>query len=171
MKLIVGLGNPGSEYTKTRHNTGFVVVERLAIVKEAGWQKQEKFGAEVARAGEVLLVKPQTFMNASGKTVSKLANFYKIAAEDIYIVHDDLDLRMGDYKIQEGVGPKVHNGVESVERELGLKNFWRVRVGIDNRGEIRIAGEDYVLANFSTEEEEKLKEVVEKIVEELKNVG
>ena len=118
--------------------------------------------------GKLILAKPMTFMNDSGLAVQKLAAFYKLPATDIYVIHDDLDIGLGAYKIQKGIGPKVHNGVNSIEEKLGTKEFYRVRVGVDNReGENRIPGEDYVLQNFRKEEKKVLKEKIDIIVEEL----
>ena len=120
MKLVVGLGNPGEKYKNTRHNVGFMVIDELEKHKDD--------------LGKVMLVKPMKFMNKSGDVVARIKNFHKIGLDDVYVVHDDLDIRLGEYKIQKGVGPKVHNGVNSVEQELGSKEFWRVRVGVDGRG-------------------------------------
>lgn len=176
MKLFVGLGNPGKKYEKTRHNVGWMVVEALASKMANGkWQmangetekfKNEKqFHAETLKFDDVLLVKPQTFMNSSGKTVKAIADFYKIKLDDIYIIHDDLDIKLGEYKIQKGKGPKVHYGVNSIEAELGEKDFWRVRVGIENRDpENRIHGEIYTLQAFEEGEEAQLKRVLDEII-------
>ncbi len=166
MKMIVGLGNPGEKYAKNRHNAGFMVIDKLLAV---GWES--KFEAMVCKVGDTLLVKPQTFMNRSGDSVSEIVNFYKVSADDLIVVHDDLDIRLGEYKIQKGVGPKVHNGLTSVEERLGKIDFWRVRVGVDNRpmanGEWRMAGEDYVLADFTSEEKAVLDKVIKIIVDEI----
>lgn len=172
MKLIIGLGNPGEQYKNNRHNVGFMAIDKLLARMQrdsstsVGMTSNTRFKAEVARVGEYIFAKPQTFMNASGQAVSKIKNFYKIGDDDIYLIHDDLDIRLGDYKIQKAVGPKVHNGVESVEKELGTKDFWRVRMGVDNRAE-KIPGDEYVLSNFSSEEKEKLAGVLDKVVDEL----
>ncbi len=162
MKLVVGLGNPGETHANNRHNVGFMVVDRLA--KEAGWES--KFEALILKARDYLLVKPQTFMNRSGEVVAKLANFYKVATDDLMVIHDDLDIRLGEYKIQKGVGPKVHNGLTSVEERLGTANFWRLRIGVDNRptGQARTPGEEYVLADFLPEEKAIVDGVIEKVV-------
>jgi len=182
MRLVVGLGNPGEKYKDTRHNLGFVVVDKLAqkIFKYPNyqiieWKESKKFACYLLHTTDHILVKSTTFMNESGKAVSSLTNFYKLPSTDIYVVHDDLDIKLGEYKIQLGVGPKVHGGINSIEQELGTKEFWRVRLGIDNRNnelgimnkELRIKGEDYVLQNFTNEEKEIRDRVVEKIVGEL----
>ena len=107
-------------------------------------------------------------MNDSGLAVSKIANFYKIALGDIYVIHGDLDLRLGEYKIQKGVGPKLHYGIASIEEKLGSKDFWRVRVGIDSRTvENRLSGEEYVLQNFNEQEEEVFEATLERLTDEL----
>ena len=150
MKIIVGLGNPGREYENTRHNTGFLVLEKLKnrLIKfqipnskqtqSSKFQFSKRFGAEVCQKGDVLLVKPQTYMNESGKSVAAILRFYKVDPKDLWVVHDDLDIVFGDYKIHFGRGPKIHNGVNDIEERLGTEEFWRVRVGVDSRGrEIR----------------------------------
>ena len=171
MKLIVGLGNPGEVHANNRHNVGFMVVDRLAG-EGADWAS--KFDSLIVKSGEAVLAKPLTFMNRSGEAVAKLINFYKVDVADLVVVHDDLDIRLGEYKIQKGVGPKVHNGLTSVEEQLGTANFWRLRVGVDNRpvGEARIPGDEYVLTDFLPEEEKTIEEAVGKAVGELvKNTG
>lgn len=155
MYLIVGLGNIGEEYEKTRHNAGFKFVDKLA--------GEEQF------LKNFTLVKPQTMMNDSGRAVQKMMNFYKLGIEDVVVVHDDLDIAFGEYKIQKDKGPKVHNGVLSVEQCLGRTDFWRVRIGIDNRqpGVNYGTGADYVLSNFSKQEVKDLDVLFEEIVKEL----
>ncbi len=153
MKLIVGLGNPGAKYKDNRHNVGYMVLDKLHNSKE------------------VKLSKSDTFMNESGVAVKKEMNFYKLEVEDLVVIHDDLDIRLGEYKIDMARGPKQHNGVTSVEKELGTKDFLRVRVGVDNRdqsAEFRVPGERYVLEDFTEEERVVLDGVIEKIVDELK---
>lgn len=135
MVAVVGLGNVGGKYKDTRHNVGFMFID--AFPQFSG----------------VITLKPDTMMNASGKAVKKLADSYKLLPADIYVIHDDLDLPLGEYKIQFGKGPKVHNGVNSVEESLGTEKFWRVRIGVDNRDpDNRVNGEGYVLQKFSSEE-------------------
>lgn len=153
MKAVVGLGNVGQKYVKTRHNAGFMFVDALS--------------SDVGKG--VVLLKPDTMMNSSGKAVSKLVNFYKIELNNLYVAHDDLDLKLGEYKIQMGIGPKVHNGVNSVEQSLGTDKFWRVRIGIDNRDSgNRMTGEDYVLQNFTKEEKKIVEKVISQAALELK---
>src|SRR3990167_683179 len=158
MKLVVGLGNPGEAHANNRHNVGFMVVDKIAEFRsqnsEIRWET--KFEGLICKFERVLLVKPQMFMNRSGEVVTKIANFYKVTIDDLVVIHDDLDIRLGEYKIQKGVGPKVHNGLTSVEEQLGTANFWRLRVGVDNRlpGHARVPGDEYVLSDFTAEEKE-----------------
>lgn len=174
MKLIVGLGNPGEKYQHNRHNVGFMVADCLAAMVEGGvWREESKFKAQVIKTASYILVKPSTFMNESGKSVSMIARFYQVKYADLYIVHDDLDIELGSYKIQHAKGPRIHYGVNSVEAELGTEDFWRVRVGVENR-EIRgnkgVAGEKYSLQDFSQEESRVVERVIEKVVDELKRM-
>ena len=174
MKLIVGLGNPGEKYSKNRHNVGFVVVEELArqypSTPVLQFSSNKKFNCEIVQTKELILAKPQTFMNDSGVVVAALANFYKIVPSDIYIVHDDLDISLGSYKIQHGKGPKVHNGLRSVEEKLGTDKFFNVRVGVENRevrGNRGIPGMVYSLQDFTSEERVVIEKVVNDICKEL----
>lgn len=171
MKLIAGLGNPGDKYYQTRHNIGFVVVDRLSQkIGAPDWTKSRKFQAEFTNKDDFFLAKPQTFMNESGKAVKKLVSHYKIDTKDTWIVHDDLDISLGEYKIQKAKGPRKHKGVDSVEKELGKEGFWRVRVGVDNRGEERTPGEKYVLQRFREHELVIMESKVDKIVDRLINI-
>jgi len=167
IKLIVGLGNIGKEYVNTRHNAGFMAIEKLLAGQIA--RPDSKFEAEVFKAGEMLLCKPTTFMNDSGRAVRKIMDFYKLSTEDVAIIHDDLDIELGEYKIQKGVGPKVHNGVTSVEQALGTKDFLRVRLGINNRSESGFGGSgaDYVLTRFTSDELEIIGDTIEEAMDEL----
>ena len=171
MKLIVGLGNPGEKYEKNRHNAGFVVVSSLAAKLEMGkWEIDKKSNSMVSKNSTLVLAKPQTFMNDSGVAVSQLARFYKINHEDVYIIYDDLDIALGEYKIQSDKGPKVHNGLSSVREQLGSNGFWHVRVGVENRtlrGNTGIPGVVYSLQNFLPDEKIVFDQVVSKIVEEI----
>lgn len=172
IKLIVGLGNVGERYCRTRHNVGFMVVDDLAEKWDLKWEGDRKFAVlrvqKKTENTEIILAKPQTMMNGSGKAVSSLAAYYKIDPADIYVVHDDLDISLGEYKIQKGKGPKEHKGLLSIYKELGTKDFWHVRTGVDNRdSESRIAGEDYVLMNFTGKELETFEIVKGKVVSEL----
>ena len=167
MKLIVGLGNIGKEYENTRHNVGFLAVDKLLAGKET--RSDTKFEAEICKVGDMLLCKPTTFMNESGRAVRKIMDFYKLSVNDVVIIHDDLDIDFGEYKIQKGVGPKVHNGVNSVEQYLGGKDFLRLRVGINNRDKNTFggSGSDYVLSRFTTEEQEEITDLLDEACDEL----
>lgn len=167
MKIVVGLGNIGDRYRLTRHNVGFRVVERLASGESFREDKAQE--AYICKKGNVLLVKPATFMNDSGRAVRKIMDFYRISAKDLVLVHDDLDIELGDYKIQLGKGPKVHNGVSSVESTVQTSDFWRLRIGVDSRTLRRFdgSGADYVLSNFSSDDEEVLEDVIEESCDEL----
>jgi len=175
MKLIVGLGNPGDKYSNNRHNVGFMVLDELASreIPNTNFQFTNKFQASIIQTKEFILVKPQTFMNDSGVAVAAICHFYKIDLKDLYIVHDDLDIKLGDYKIQFGKGPQVHNGLLSVEEKLGTDQFWNARVGVENRevrGNKGVPGVVYSLQDFSEEESKVVEGVVDKIVDELRRV-
>ncbi|MBI2042670.1 MAG: aminoacyl-tRNA hydrolase [Candidatus Nealsonbacteria bacterium] len=137
MKLIIGLGNPGKKYEKTRHNFGFLAIDEL--------QKQTPKDA--------ILLKPDTFMNKSGKAVKEKAAYYKIKPQDIWVIHDDIDLPLGEYKISRGQGSAGHKGVQSIIDELGTKDFNRIRLGICPASGKPSNVEDFVLQKFTAEEE------------------
>lgn len=134
MKLIVGLGNPGRRYQGTRHNIGFMVLDGLlqdlTPVGKTVWKTDKKTNSLVAKVGEVVLAKPQTMMNASGFAVAKLAGFYKVRPDNVWVVHDDLDLPLGKIKIKLSGGSAGHKGIESIIQQLGSDQFVRFRLGI-----------------------------------------
>lgn len=134
MKLLVGLGNPGSKYAETRHNVGFRFLDLLARTEGLRFEATPRFRAETARwdspAGSVLLVKPQTFMNDSGESVGALARYYQVDAQDIIIIYDDLDLPVGKLRIKTGGGHGGHNGLRSIHTHLGSADYVRVKIGI-----------------------------------------
>lgn len=173
--LIIGLGNPGKEYKKTRHNVGFMFLDFLnKYLKFEDFTHEDKFNGMVSISNfeniKMILVKPLTYMNNSGETVVKVKNYYKIDTDNIFVIHDDLDIDFSEYKIQFTKGPRQHNGLLSIENHLGTSNFYKVRIGIEKRGELRnvISGKDYVLSNFSNDETELLeKEVFENIKNDL----
>jgi PTH1 family peptidyl-tRNA hydrolase len=158
IKLIVGLGNPGREYEATRHNAGFWWVDELVRKHSANFRADSKFHGLVARAAlhghEVHLLKPQTFMNVSGRAVGAVAQFYKIEPAQILVVHDELDLPPGGAKLKLGGGPGGHNGLKDIIAHLGTRDFWRLRVGIGHPGE-RAEVVNYVL-NVPRKEEQVL---------------
>jgi peptidyl-tRNA hydrolase, PTH1 family len=167
MYLIVGLGNPGEDYEKTRHNAGFLFINKLAGKDK--FTVDKKMEAEVLKRGEIVLAKPYTFMNDTGRSVRRIVNFYKLGIENVIIVHDDLDLAFGEFKVQKDKGPKVHNGLKSVEQYLGRTDFLRVRMGIDNRqpGVSYGTGADYVLSKMSKEELKELDVSMDEAIKEL----
>ncbi len=177
MILIVGLGNPGEKYKKTRHNIGFRVIDEF-------WQKQnfpefsfsKKFSALISETvlnGEkIILAKPQTFMNNSGQTVKSLIDFYKITKSNLIVIHDDLDLFLGKIKIAEDSRSAGHKGVQSIIDELGAKNFTRFRLGIkpqQHHGLVR-GTENFVLEKFTKDEEKIVKQIIKQTVNEIETV-
>lgn len=173
MKLVVGLGNPGEKYKNSRHNAGYLVVDQLKT-RISNFQfprpKATKF------SNQLKIFKSDKFMNESGSCIDVLLHEYKVDLSNLYVIHDDLDIPLGSFKIQFGVGPKVHNGVNSVEEALGTKEFWRVRVGVDNRkSDDRTLGEDYVLQDFTNEErsilDKTIKEACKKLATSLTNTN
>ncbi len=163
MRIIAGLGNPGPRYERTRHNIGFMVVDALADRHGLRFGPQ-KFGAITARgriAGqEVLLAKPLTFMNLSGRALAPLLAFHKLAPADLLVVHDDLDLAFGRLQIRERGGDGGHNGLRSIIAELGDPGFLRLRVGIGRPPDGRQDPADYVLSPFAPEEVPALEAVI-----------
>lgn len=172
MKLIVGLGNPGEKYTKNRHNVGFMFVDFLvkeltgSRVNEFKFNKylqseivlldDSRYTLHVSRLAlhDLLLVKPQTFMNHSGRAVSACVTRFALhVSHDLIVIHDDLDIPFGKFKIQTGTGPQLHNGIDSINANLKTHDYLRIRIGVDARPpENRINGEDYVLQDFTEEE-------------------
>lgn len=154
IRLIVGLGNPGRQYEKTRHNAGFLFLDRLVEDSAASWVDESRFRGLVASchvAGrKVFLLKPQTYMNKSGEAVGKVARYYQIAPEEILVVHDELDFDEGIVKIKKGGGHAGHNGLRDIIAHLGCKDFARLRVGIGRPSNGKAVA-DYVLSNFSRE--------------------
>lgn len=170
-RLIVGLGNPGAEYRDTRHNAGFMLVDRLAERWGCGWRMEKKFFAEVAEGrqagGRVLLAKPQTFINLSGKAVAELVQFYKVGTADVLVALDDADLPLGTLRLRPEGSPGGHHGLESVEQHLGSRAYARLKLGIARpASEARdIAG--HVLGRFSREEHLLWEKVLQRAVEQV----
>jgi len=130
IRLVAGLGNPGRAYERTRHNAGYWFVDALAARLGASFSSQAKFAGDVARDGELRLVKPSTYMNESGRSVGALARFLSIAPAEILVVHDELDLPAGTVKLKLGGGVAGHNGLKDVRAHLATADFWRLRLGI-----------------------------------------
>lgn len=183
MYLIVGLGNPGEKYLKSRHNAGFIVCDGLA----SQWEYDKYADADVSKSGDIIVVKPQTFMNNSGTSVKVLAKKYSIVPQHIIVIHDDIDLPFGGTKIVFASGPGGHNGVRSIIDQLGTNEFVRVKVGIaptDTEGRAtkpkpgflqsqKSAVAKYVLKDFSTADMNtfrtrmpEMKDIIETIVRE-----
>ncbi len=165
MKLFVGLGNPDTKYEKNRHNVGFMVIDALAANNHAPkWSK--KFQGEVTEItleGEkVLLLKPQTYMNLSGKSVQAAMAFYKLKPEDITVFHDELDIAVGEIRTKTGGGHAGHNGLRDIDAQIG-KNYHRVRIGIDHPGH-KDAVSGYVLHDFSKAEREQIDTLIDGII-------
>lgn len=183
MKLIVGLGNVGIKYQNTRHNIGFRLLDQLKLTfgQAAGYtvddfKKELKFKAAIAHVrgnqGQIkyLLVKPSSMMNLSGLSVALLLKFYKLNPEqDLVVIFDDLDIKLGSYKIDRKKSPKTHKGVSSVVTHIYTNNFVKVRIGIDNRlSQSRVPGDVYVLDDFTREEENLIeKEVFPRLLKDL----
>ena len=170
LHLIVGLGNPGAAYAQTRHNAGFLLVEKLAANWKSGWTNEKKFQARVARAerggNKVLLAEPQTFMNLSGEAVGALVQFYQLPLEKSLVVVDDADLPLGEIRLRPAGGSGGHHGLESVAQHLGAKNYARLRIGIGRKDEARqITG--HVLGVFSAAENVLLEKVLERAAGQL----
>lgn len=162
--LVVGLGNPGSQYAKTRHNLGFMVADLLAGRIGAQFKVHKRSGAEVVtgRLGHrpVILAKPRTYMNESGRQVGPLASFYSVAPADVIVVHDELDIDFGRIRLKLGGGEGGHNGLRSIANALGTKNFQRVRVGV-GRPPGRKDPAAFVLETFSSTERPEVPTICE----------
>ncbi len=183
MKLIVGLGNPGEKFKYTRHNIGFMVVEKLVkdrlslLPSLKAWKKDEKFAAEICKIDDTFVIKPQTYMNLAGLAVAKVATFYKILTSDIWVVHDDIDLPLGKIRIRRGGASAGHHGIDSIMKSLGKSDFVRFRLGI-GRGKLdkphtadhnlhRREVEKFVVSLFREEEVTEEKHLIKKASEAL----
>lgn len=164
IQLIVGLGNPGSEYIDTRHNAGFWWVDQISAETSSKLSSEAKFFGSAGRlrlaSHETWLLKPSTFMNASGRAVGALATFYKIPAEAILVVHDELDLAPGSVKLKRGGGHGGHNGLKDIAAHLGTADFWRLRLGIGHPGE-RNAVVNYVLHAPLRDEMQQIEQTID----------
>lgn len=168
IRLIVGLGNPGREYERTRHNAGFWLLERFAVREGIALRKDAKFSALVGRHEQsgTWLVMPQTFMNLSGRSVFLLAGFFKIAAPEILVAHDELDFAPGVARLKQGGGVAGHNGLRDIAARVGSPEFWRLRIGIGHPGE-RSAVADYVLGKPVPQDREAIDESIGKALDVL----
>jgi len=168
IRLIAGLGNPGPDYETTRHNAGFWLADHLADDLRATFALEKSFFGMVAKArhagDSVLLVKPITYMNRSGQAVGALARFYKLAPEQVLVLHDELDLLPGQVKLKQGGGHAGHNGLKDIQAALGSPNFWRLRIGIGHPRTLGLAQQvaDFVLHPPRRDEQPAIDEVIQR---------
>jgi peptidyl-tRNA hydrolase, PTH1 family len=166
IRLIAGLGNPGPEYAETRHNIGFLVVDRVAAQLGSTWERSTKWDAVTAKSDEVLLVKPMSFMNRSGHPLLAVAQFYKIAPQELLVVLDDFALPLGRIRIRPDGGTGGHNGLESIIVQFGSDQIPRLRVGIGTAP--RDGGVDYVLGRFFEEEMPLVRSTIDRAADAVK---
>ncbi|MGR6807763.1 aminoacyl-tRNA hydrolase [Sphaerotilus natans] len=170
IRLLVGLGNPGPEYEATRHNAGFWWIDTVARRLGAHLSADKAYHGLVARvnrpAGPIWLIEPQTYMNLSGKSVAPLARFFRIAPEEILVVHDELDVLPGQMKLKQGGSAAGHNGLKDIQAQLGSPAFWRLRLGIGHPGDrAEVAG--YVLRKPPASERELIEGCIDRSMEAL----
>ncbi len=175
MKIVVGLGNPGIKYEFTRHNTGFRIVDHLALSIETEFKEVKSYYSLISRGmindHKLILVKPQTFMNLSGRAVSKVVSYYKISLRDLLIVYDDLNLELGQLRIRKEGSAGGHKGMESIMQYLHSEDIPRLRIGVRNPfTNFNFDCASYVLSNFKHDEEDKIKETIKLSTEAIKTV-
>ena len=176
-KILVGLGNPEKRYEQTRHNAGFMALERLAEANGLEWKENKRFNSLVATRGQTLLLKPQTYMNNSGLAVRAALSYYKLLPKSLLstkkdsdlnevltVIHDDLDIPLGKYKISTDSRSAGHNGVQSIIDHLKTKNFKRIRIGILTELKNKMPGEKFVLDNFRKDEIKTIFTIIKKIL-------
>ena len=171
MILVIGLGNPGREYENTRHNIGFLTLDKLAASADILIEKkkhQALLGQGFISGKKVLLAKPQTYMNLSGRAVLEITNYYANQIEDLLVIHDDLDLPFGQLRFKQGGGTGGHNGLKSIEACLNSREFDRLKLGIGRPKHEKIEVKDHVLQQFSSAEKEELEEVIKRAEEGVK---
>ena len=161
-RLLVGLGNPGREYRDTRHNVGFMILDQLASSARAAWRAETRWQAEVSRAGDVFLVKPLTYMNLSGEAATAVAGFYKIPADQILVILDDMALPLGKLRLRPGGSAGGHNGLQSILDHFGTSNIARLRLGIGGAEPGQAVG--HVLGRFALEEKAVLAQSLDRAV-------
>ena len=160
MKLIVGLGNIGEKYCFTRHNAGFMVLDKLALDKGFSFREESKLKCFLAKSGDIIYIKPTTFMNLSGEAVRAVMDYYKIDVKDLLIIYDDIALDLGRMRFRANGSDGGHNGIKSIIKHVGTKEFDRLKIGIGPQP--NIPSENNVLQNFPKEQLEELKEVLKK---------
>ena len=161
MIAICGIGNPGTQYELTRHNVGFMTLDKLAEELELTWEYKEAFNAEIAKAGEYMLIKPQTYVNLSGQAIGEVMNYYKIETEGLWVVADDADLPLGKINVKFGGSDAGHNGIKSIDVMMGI-GYWRLRIGIGKASAGSLA--DHVLAKFTDAQQFALTSVIDQSV-------
>lgn len=169
MKIIVGLGNPEKKHEKTRHNLGFSFLDFLENSQEfPEFENSQRFEALTSKKGDWILVKPQTYMNLSGKAIRNILDFYKLSSEDVLVVHDDIDIEAGKYKLTFDSSSAGHNGIKDIIEKLGTQKFSRVRIGIKNES-LRNPYDpaDFVLQNFEEKELKNIQALFPKIEKEI----
>lgn len=157
MKLIAGLGNIGDKYCFTRHNAGFMVLDKLALDNNFSFREENKLKCFLAKSGDIIYIKPTTFMNLSGEAVRAVMDYYKINVKDILIVYDDIALDLGRIRFRANGSDGGHNGIKSIIKHVGTKEFDRLKIGIGPQP--NIPSENFVLQNFPKEQLEELKEI------------
>ena len=169
MKLIAGLGNVGEKYTFTRHNAGFMVVDKLAIIKDASFKENKKLKCFITKyknnTEDFVLIKPTTYMNLSGESVVEVMNYYKIELQDLLIVYDDISLELGKIRYRADGSDGGHNGIKSVIKSVGSSNIARLKIGIGPQPPV--PAEQFVLQNFYKSQLEELKPVLKKSAESI----
>ena len=172
MKLIVGLGNPGSEYINNRHNLGFMALDSLSAHYQFEYWKSKfdgMFSSKLFGSEKIILVKPQTYMNLSGFCVAKFKQFFKVNDDDIFVIYDDIDLSFGDKRLKQGGGDAGHKGVRSISQHLGNKNFYRIRIGVGRPKEKEDVS-SFVLSNFSKTEIDRVLPIIKDLCEDFENI-
>jgi len=171
MKLIVGLGNPGRSYAGNRHNIGFICLRYFARAQGIKFDRKKalaRIGTGTVAGNKVVLARPQTFMNNSGKSVSRLLRSFKVSPKDLLVIHDDLDLPPAKIRISSGSGSGGHKGINSIIQEMGTREFTRIRVGIGRPAKPNPTEDDiiaYVLSDFTTEEKEAISDIIPRVSE------
>ena len=166
IRLVVGLGNPGKEYERTRHNAGFWLVERFAQANGINLRKDPKFKALVGKHADTWLLLPQSFMNLSGQPVQMLAGFFKIKPEEVLVVHDELDFEPGVARLKQGGGIAGHNGLRDISQRLASHDYWRLRIGV-GRPPAGTEGGDYVLHKPSVEDKATIDQAIDRSLQVL----
>ena len=170
LHLIVGLGNPGAEYARSRHNAGFLVLEEWARRALADWNLEKRFNARIAKVERdgrrILFAEPQTFMNASGEAARALVDFYQVSISQLLVIADDADLPLGEIRLRPKGSSGGHHGLESIEQHLGSRNFARLKVGIGRTRDGRREITNYVLGKFGAEEKALLEKVLQRAADQ-----